>query len=330
MSKSRHSLRMEPFEDRVMPATMNSFAHHAAKHSTVYTADDTIGLFMRPNSVVTVRHMGTGETFRVTSRYDHPVFVRIITWSGNWNTAVSAAPIFQSGSGNTQQNTNSTNTNSVANQQSTNATPSVRGIQNIASPAQDKPDISVPFGESDNVAAIAATQAAAAAELAAAYAAPTTQQVYYTSRPAVRDWTTPVPTYLEGVEIPTEAIPNPPESEEPPRADEVMPMEPPIAVPEEVEQPAAISVVIPSPGLIPFSLTALEQGVRGILEQAAELDAVISGDTGSLENYVWIGAAALVAGRALQTAWGRRSRSSDPRTLGLDSVLVRWGERHVG
>jgi hypothetical protein len=114
----------------------------------------------------------------------------------------------------------------------------------------------VPFGESDNVAAIAATQAAAAAELAAAYAAPTTQQIYYAARPAIRDWTTPVPTYLEGVEIPTEAIPNPPQSEEPPAPMRRCRLSRRSRFPKKVEQAAALAVVIPSPGLIPFSLTA--------------------------------------------------------------------------
>lgn len=335
MSKPRHSLRVDSFEDRVVPASMNSVAHSANFHSANHSNTETFGVWVRPNSVVTLREANSGETYRVTSSYDYPVYVRFIAWSGNWNTSTSTpsnSPSSPSAPSNTDVDPSSmpsTGTGPVANPQS--ASSSGRSTPSVSQALQQNntPSISVPVSET---AKDAATQAAASAAAAAAnYAPAATQLVTFNPRTDTgRDWTTPAPTYLEGVDLPTEPLPVPAQTEEPPLIEPAPAQNDAVAIATETvgRQESAITAM-PTAGIIPFSLTALQDGVRGILEQAAALEVSLSDDVSSTENYLWFGAAALVVGGALQTAWGRQSRSSDPRTLGLDSVLVRWGERNA-
>jgi hypothetical protein len=289
---------------------------------------------MQPGSTITLRNLSTGETFRVISTYDFPVFVRFINWGGNWNmgsngsTSVPKPPSVES-----PRPSPNPNDGPIGRQSPTTPTPSAATTPNVSTPSQQSggTNIAVPFGASATNVVIAEAQAATEAAVAASnYGPAATQQVFYSARTAARDWTTPAPTYLEGVDLPAEQLPVPSQTEEPPQVEEPMPDVPPVPAPDIFDPVEAILTVDPSPGIIPFSLTTLQEGVRAILEQAAQLDSSIVDGVSSTENYLWIGAAALVAGGALQTAWGRKSRSSDPRTLGLDSVLVRWGERNVG
>ena len=111
--------------------------------------------------------------------------------------------------------------------------------------------------------------------------------------------------------------------------------EPPVAMPEIDEPPAvppiaAIGTSDPLPGVFPFNLAAIESGVRGVLHHVSDLEHAWSEAPANTEDCLWLVAASLVAGGVAQAAWTRRSRPTDPRTLGIDSVLARWGERYVG
>jgi hypothetical protein len=110
-------------------------------------------------------------------------------------------------------------------------------------------------------------------------------------------------------------------------------------VPVEPEAPAPApdvsagweiaNVLAPVTGLLPLDLSALESGVRGVLDRISDLDAVWSDDSGGYEDYLWLGAAVLVAGGVTQAARVHRARATGRRTLGFDSVLARWGEQDV-
>src|SRR5205823_14214002 len=102
------------------------------------------------------------------------------------------------------------------------------------------------------------------------------------------------------------------------------------ATPAPRAYPSSIVAGNPLPGLIPFTFAAIETGVRNVLDRVADLDQVLSETPATTEDYLWLAAATLVAGGVAQAAWTQRSRPTDPRTLGLDSVLARWGEKYVG
>ncbi len=181
---------------------------------------------------------------------------------------------------------------------------------------------SSPAGESN-------AAANSSAELAAQQLAPNAPPVAIESRPEFGHLTVPILAGAEAVDPSAAGVPVAPQSEEPPLAQD----EGPIAIPQSTAPAATPPILVttaPLPGLLSFNLAAIESGVRGVIAGVTDLEHTLAETDASTADYLWLAAAALVAGGAAQSAWTRRSRSADPRTLGLDSVLARWGEKYVG
>lgn len=170
---------------------------------------------------------------------------------------------------------------------------------------------------------------ASAAELAAHQAVANAPPVAFESRPDFGHVTVPIVAGAV-LTLPLPVMPSAtPQSDEPPLAEEMAPA----AIPETTTpsaSPVVTSAASPLPGLLPFNFAAIETGVRQVLDRVNDLDQVLGETPATTEDYLWLAAATLVAGGVAQAAWTQRSRPTDPRTLGLDSVLARWGEKYVG
>ncbi len=102
------SLRVESCEDRVVPSTMTfmSTGHSQGLYGSVYTQHDrdesATRVFAPAHSAAQGYDYFAPQTelFVVTSAYNSPIFIRVITWGGNWNTGagVSATPTARSAS----------------------------------------------------------------------------------------------------------------------------------------------------------------------------------------------------------------------------------------
>jgi hypothetical protein len=158
---------------------------------------------------------------------------------------------------------------------------------------------------------------------------PNAPPVAIESRPDFGHLTVPVLSTAEVIYIAPEMGQEGPQSAEPPLAQEEAPAAIPESSPSSTPLPS-VTAGEPLAGVFPFNLTAIETGVRGVIDRVGDLEKVWSETPAGAEDYLWLAAAALVAGGVAQTAWTRRIRPTDPRTLGLDSVLARWGEKYVG
>jgi hypothetical protein len=192
------------------------------------------------------------------------------------------------------------------------------------------PDVAAPFGAYSDVTAVYEYNSSNPANerpIDAGAAAPPTVVAAKTStdRTPTLGYAT-LTAAADVVQLPATPID---ESAEPALAP--IPVEPP--APPAPAEPSAkweiASAIAPVAGLIPLNLSALESGVRGVLDGVSDLDAVWSDESGGYEDYLWLGAAMLVAGGMMQAARVHRARSIDRRTLGFDSVLARWGEQDV-
>jgi hypothetical protein len=104
---------------------------------------------------------------------------------------------------------------------------------------------------------------------------------------------------------------------------------PPAADPPAVE--AGVLLGVPVAGLIPFDTTAVEKAAGEFLDRLSDLGAEWQDGMTDPERYAWLTAAALVASGAAYAVRARRTGPGRDRvTLGTDSVLERWEERHAG
>jgi hypothetical protein len=94
---------------------------------------------------------------------------------------------------------------------------------------------------------------------------------------------------------------------------------------------AADPEAVPLAGLIPIDVAALDGGARALFGRLAGLGEELPDRLAGPEGYAWLTAAAFLVGGLAYTAQVHRGkRRADRVTLGTDSVLARWGERHVG
>ena len=95
----------------------------------------------------------------------------------------------------------------------------------------------------------------------------------------------------------------------------------------DVATPAAV----PLAGLLPIDVAALDGAAGAFFGQLAGLGEELPDQLAGPEGYAWLTAAAfLVGGLAYTAQIHRGKRRADRVTLGTDSVLARWGDRHVG
>jgi len=343
MAKHPRSLRVESFEDRLAPATMVFMPMGYANpvHGSYYASHSRVDQMASFRSFSAYQDYGAttyyfprGELFAVSSGYGRPVLIDIIVWQGDWNTVVQVSPTrapapsvtgdpstpavsTPSSNGTTRPTTHTTTTNSVTESSSDRSSTSSSST------------VSIPVGSSSGPAADGNVTTSNGAEQANRAVTPNLPAVAFESRPGFGHLTVPILSAAETFDIVPPAGPGVPQSEEPPLADEA----PPAALPESTRTDLPVQSLTanePLAGVFPFNLTAIETGVRGVPDRVAGLEKTWSETRAGTEDYLWLAAATLVAGGIAQAAWTRRIRPTDPRTLGLDSVLARWGEKYVG
>lgn len=340
MTTLSRSLRVDSFEDRVVPSTITllSRGNSGADYGTYFTShdrggfDDRIGLSSKGHAAGHGFVTPQSELFVVTSRFDYPIYIRVITWGGGWNTIVTVTPSPEPARvANVSASEGSSPDGSTSSQVVTSRSSSHASSNNDSSTsrvtASASANISVPVNVPGGPTADATSSTADAAELAAHQVVQTVPPAAFESRPDFGHLSVPIVAEVELFIAPAADNSDVPQSPEPPPAQDDMP----VAIPATANvTPPVVSVGDPLPGLFPFNFTAIESGVRGVLDRVANLEHAWSETPASAEDYLWLAAASLVAGGVAQAAWTRRARPTDPRTLGLDSVLTRWGERYVG
>jgi hypothetical protein len=349
MATLSRSLRVEAIEDRVVPSTMTivSMGFYGPIYGMTSTFQDRGETFGRMDNP-SYGERGSdqffaprSEGFGFSSGFAQPVFIDIIAFGGNWNNVVSVSPAPSPGSSPSSQGGNDaatstpdaiapTSTQVASRPAGHGATNSASDVSADRSAAIGNSSVSVSSGLPSALTGSATSAAVNAAVLASQQVAPNAQPLAFETRPMFGHLAVPISAVVELPDSRSAEVPMAPQSEEPPLA----PIDPPAVMPETAstptEAPPTIATGDPLPGHFPFNLTAIETGVRGVLDRVADLEQTFAETTAGAEDYLWLAAATLVAGGIAQTAWTRRTRPTDPRTLGLDSVLARWGERYVG
>jgi hypothetical protein len=344
MATHPRTLRIESFEDRLAPATMSLFQMGFINpvYGSYYTTHSRADLSAHSRSLGTYQDYGASayfyprtELFAVSSGYGRPVFVEFIVWRGDWNTVIQGspapapAPPVTSVPSSPETSTSSSSGGTRSTTHTTTNTSSNTDFVTDRSAASSNSNVSIPIGAPGGRAADGNATSDGGAEQANRSVVPNVPPVAFESRPDFGHLTVPVLSTAEVINIVPATGPEVPQSEEPPLAQE----DPPVAMRESSPSSApapSLSASEPLAGLFPFNITAIETGVRGVIDRVGGLEKVWSETPANTEDYLWLAAAALVAGGVAQTAWTRRIRPTDPRTLGLDSVLARWGEKYVG
>jgi hypothetical protein len=340
-------LRVESIEDRLAPATMTMMQMGYANpiYGSYYASHARADLFANERSINTARDYGVGtfysprsELFAVTSSYGRPMLVDIIIWQGDWNTVIQVLPVpapspVTYGDPSSTPDTSTPSSSGGARPVThPTTTPVSTGGDSVTDPsaASQSSTVSIPAGAANRTPAEGTATTNSGAEQGNRALVQNIPAIAFQSRPDFAHLSVPVVTNVELADVnSSSAAPAVPQSEEPPLAQE----DPPAAVPESgpTGTPTPIAAAVePLAGMFPFNLTAIETGVRGVLDHVAGLEKTWTEGPAGAEDYLWLAAGALVAGGVAQAAWTRRIRPTDPRTLGLDSVLARWGEKYVG
>jgi hypothetical protein len=342
-------LRVESIEDRLAPATMTMMQMGYPIYGSYYASYMRADLFANERTINSNRDYGVNafysprsELFGVTSGYGRPMLVDILVWQGGWNTVIQISPApapvpapspVTYGAPSSSPDTSTPSSSGVTRPATHPATtPGSTGGDSVTDPsaASQSSTVSIPAGAANRTPTDANATTNGGVDQSNRAIVQNIPTVALQSRPDFAHLNVPIlaNVELDGVSPPS-AVPAAPQSDEPPLAQE----DPPAAVPESgpTGTPTPIPAVAePLAGVLPFNLTAIETGVRGVLDHVAGLEKTWSENPAGAEDYLWLAAGALVAGGVAQAAWTRRIRPTDPRTLGLDSVLARWGEKYVG
>jgi hypothetical protein len=93
---------------------------------------------------------------------------------------------------------------------------------------------------------------------------------------------------------------------------------------------AALLGAGPLAGVLPFDGAAVEAAAEEILARLADLAPDLPDEFADPERWAWVTAAVLVAGGLTYTVHVRQGRRrADRVSIGADSVLARWEERHA-
>ena len=334
MKSSRHSLRVESFEERAVPATLISFADPSTGQPVALMTRDGADLNIRPGSYLAMLNLHRHE-LRLVSGYDgfraapgdFPVVVRVVTWNGGWNTNVGRLPAASNTS--EPQAPESRIDQSAESGRGGDTSPSTKSTASSGQKSSTASEgVSIPDGSIANGQAMEASRNHDTVRASARTELPPTIPAAFESRLNSTHRIVLVASELDLLAVDGAATPGASQSDEPPVVDDVRDAGP-MPAPMVEQSPALVIANDPLLGALPFNLGVLEQSVRGVLDRVSELTAAWPESTTSTEDYLWLGAAALVAGGVMQAAWTRRSRPTDLRTLGFDSVLARWGDRNV-
>ncbi|HKB01154.1 MAG TPA: hypothetical protein VKD90_02995 [Gemmataceae bacterium] len=111
--------------------------------------------------------------------------------------------------------------------------------------------------------------------------------------------------------------------------------EPPTA-PEPGPAPEAPTTItnlpgaVPLAGILPFNFPVFEAAADQFLDAVSDLTANLTDDSAGTQEYLWIGAATLLAAGAVRTAIASRARPVRRTSIGLDSGLAEWEGRNAG
>jgi hypothetical protein len=336
MNSNHMPLRLEPVEDRTLPATLITWISDGWMPATVVTHHGNSDHAPRGNSA---SHRSDIQVFR---DIHGTTIIRIPTWSGGWNTGTRLI-IISPRTGDTPppakekvEFVNSPTAPSESAQRSVGNSPQSSGRSRAVTQGPtkpDTPDVAVSIPTPNSTSAVNNFNTAGPAADRNVEPAPNVPPVVFAARmaaerPALMAYTMLID--VDEVVNPTAAPPS--ESAEPMLAPTPAEPAPPAPLPP-AEPPSALpaltNILTPIAGLLPLDQSAVESGVTSVLSGIADLGTAWADDSSGYEDYLWVGAAVLVAGGVTQAARVHRARSTDRRTLGFDSVLARWGKQDV-